>query len=176
MKELIQQILDGDKEAFRTIIQKFSPQLVKLAYRFTWNWDEAREITHRTFIKVYRSMHRFDVDRPFEPWIYRVHINTCKSNYKSNQLRKKILLPLEHGKNHSASSSVDYDASKDIQNCINTLTWKQKTAFILMEIQGFSSKEAGEIMGCSGSTARVHLKRAKINLRNRLKKMGYNYE
>ena len=71
--------------------------------------------------------------------------------------------------------SIDhYEVNLDaIRLCIDDLSWKQKTAFILMNIEGYSSKEAAERMDCSDATARVHLNRAKNNIQKKLRKLGY---
>ena len=71
-----------------------------------------------------------------------------------------------------AAPETKVDESEVILRQIARLPVKQKTAFILIEIEGMSSTEAAFIMGCKDSTARVHLARAKDTLRQKLTEMG----
>jgi len=70
----------------------------------------------------------------------------------------------------------DPEATELIQKELQRLSWKQQSAFVLMAIQEKDSKEAGELMGCSPTTARVHLGRARENLKKALTRLGIDNE
>jgi len=70
----------------------------------------------------------------------------------------------------------DPELTELIQKELEKLSWKQQTAFILMAIEERDSKEAGELMGCSPVTARVHLGRARENLKKALNRLGVENE
>lgn len=167
MEPLIKHILDGNPEGFRQIIRQYEDQLLKTAFRFFHDWDDARDATQNTFIAVHKHLNRFDTTKPFAPWIHRIHLNQCRSLYRKkkvwNGLKEAIGLRQTNEPIHPETGEYKF-----IQSCVAQLSWHQKTAFILMEIEGYSSAEAGERMGCADGTARVHLKRAKENLKKKL--------
>lgn len=176
MDQVIRDILDGDKDRFRIIVRTYSEDLLRLAYHFAGNWEDAKDITQTTFIRVYRSLKRYDLSKPFKPWIYRIHLNNCRTAGGRQTKRRARFVPLEP---ESAATEPNPAASGDedkILRCIHSLSLKQKAAFILIEIEGHDSEEASQIMGCSASTARVHLARAKRNLRRELTSIGFHDE
>ncbi|MCB9357837.1 MAG: RNA polymerase sigma factor [Calditrichaeota bacterium] len=171
MQEIIRDILAGNTNRFREIVSKYSDDLLRVAYHFARNWDDAREWTQITFVKCFENLRRYDPQRPFAPWLYRIHVNVCKSHAR----RAKRYESLTEGaiNLHSAPhSETQVDESERIHAQIARLPLKQRTAFILIEIEGMSSAEAAFAMGCKDSTARVHLARAKDTLRKQLTDMG----
>jgi RNA polymerase sigma-70 factor (ECF subfamily) len=171
VQEIIREILTGNQDRFREIVKTHGDDLLRVAYHFVRNWDDARELTQITFLRCFENLRRYDPQRPFAPWLYRIHVNVCKSH--ARRLRRHI--SLAEGAVALTTPSLaesGIDESEIILKQIALLPLKQKTAFILIEIEGQSSVEAAFIMGCKDSTARVHLARAKENLRQKLSQMG----
>ena len=169
MQSVIEAIIKGDTNAFNQLVNFYSARLMKLAFQYSQDWDDSADITQDTFIKAFRHLNSYDLSKPFEPWLYRIHINTCK-NFVRRQSVKRLFL----GK-YTVPKMSD-QIPNDIQpilDCVNRLSFKQRTAFILIELDGMSSTEAGVIMKCSPETARVHLHRAKTTLKNLLTNIGY---
>lgn len=173
VRQVIQEILAGDKNAFEHIINKYSEQLMNIAYQYFCDYDKAKEVTHTTFIKVYKNLKSFDINQSFNPWIYKIHINNCRTHYRKQKIlalfgSDSIIDNISSSDNASLHNDIE-----EIMSCVDKLSWKQKTAFILMEIEGKPSGEAGLLMNCKDNTARVHLNRAKQKLRKMLKKLDY---
>ncbi|MBU0509463.1 RNA polymerase sigma factor, partial [bacterium] len=130
--------------------------------------------TQRTFIRCYLNLRRYDPRRPFRPWLYRIHLNGCKSAARNRGRRSERFVSVD-----SAILPVDPVESTGVEEIIlrqiDRLPPRQKAAFILIEIENHTSPEAAEILGCSDSTVRVHLARAKETLRRRLTELGIEY-
>jgi RNA polymerase sigma-70 factor (ECF subfamily) len=174
VQDLIRDILNGNQDGFRMIVQRFSNDLLRIAYHFVHDWDEAQDLTQTTWIRCYQNLRRYDVHRPFRPWLYRIHLNVCKAAAARKQKHRSREIRLsESGLDVSAEISVD-DTTLILQQ-IERLSMRQKAAFILVEIEGMDSREAAYVMGCAESTLRVHLARAKQNLREKLMKLGIGY-
>jgi RNA polymerase sigma-70 factor, ECF subfamily len=172
---IIREILSGNTEAFRNIIREHNEDLLRIAYHFVHDWDEAQDITQSTFIACYRHLKKYDPQRQFRPWLYRIHLNHCKTAARRWLRRSKQRASLEEAESlspHEFSSGDERIILRQIQQ----LSPKQKAAFIMVEIENLNSKEAAECLGCSDSTLRVHLARAKQNLRTRLKQLGFDNE
>lgn len=171
MQEIIRDILTGNHDRFREIVSTYGDDLLRVAYYFARNWDDARDWTQITFIKCFEHLRDYDPQRPFAPWLYKIHINVCKSRLRS--FRRFLSLSADDSsESATATPEPQLDESEIILKQIARLPLKQKTAFILIEIEGLSSAEAAFVMGCKDSTARVHLSRAKESLRNKLSEMG----
>jgi RNA polymerase sigma-70 factor (ECF subfamily) len=171
LETVIRDILAGDKEKFRVIIQEYSADLMRLAYHFVRDWDEAQDITQATFIACYNALSRYDPARPFRPWLYRIHVNQCRSAHRRRMRHLARFIRLEEAPPLVAEPPPS-ETGEMIMRLVQRLSPKQRTAFILIEVESLTSLEAAEIMGCSDSTARVHLVRAKEHLRRMLSAAG----
>jgi RNA polymerase sigma-70 factor (ECF subfamily) len=178
VQDIIYEILAGNRDRFRVIIQEFGDDLLRLAYHFLHDWFEAEEVTQLTFIACYRRLKRYDPRRPFRPWLFRIHLNLCKTAAKRRLRHTARFLPADESHDQRAHENRDSAVGDEelILREIHALTPKQTAAFVLLEIENMSTKEAAEILLCSESTVRVHLARAKKTLRERLKRYGIESE
>lgn len=171
MQEIVRDILAGNNDRFREIVREYGDDLLRVAYHFARNWDDAREWTQITLIKCFENLHRYDQQRPFAPWLYRIHLNVCKSHARS--LRRRLMLfGLFASEDTISVPEATVDESELILMQIARLPLKQQMAFILVEIKGLNSADAAYVMGCKDSTVRVHLARAKETLRRILTETG----
>jgi RNA polymerase sigma-70 factor (ECF subfamily) len=121
MEFLIQNILNGNPDGFRQIIQKYEKQLLKIAYHFIHDWDGAQDITQNTFISLYKNLSKFDSSKAFEPWLYQIHFNQCRSDYRKRKIRNQMMKLFVAEKPSLDSYQVDSDI---IRKCIDECTWK----------------------------------------------------
>jgi RNA polymerase sigma-70 factor, ECF subfamily len=174
VQNTIRDILNGNSESFRVIVQQFSDDLLRIAYHFVHDWDDAQDLTQNSLIRCYQNLRKYDPERPFRPWLYRIHVNICKAaaRRKRGRLFHEIRFsPAEH----DVGSEMTLDESAVIFKQIERLPVKQKAAFILIEMEGMTSREAAYVLGCADSTLRVHLARAKQSLRENLTRLGIGY-
>lgn len=176
MEQIVREILDGNKERFREIVRRYSTEFLRIAYAFSGNWEDAKDITQTTFIRTYRFLYRFRQGKAFDPWIYRIHLNNCKSVSRRLRLMSSRHVPLDAESTMIHESATPDPASAAVLKQLSYLSAKQKAAFILVEIEGVSQREAALRLGCRESTLRVHLARAKENLRQRLRAIGVTDE
>lgn len=81
---LMRRARDGDRDAFARIIRMHRAEAYRIAYGYMGNEEDARDMVQEAFLKALRYIHRFDVERPFFPWFYRI-----LRNLSFNQLAKK---------------------------------------------------------------------------------------
>ena len=94
MQDIIRDILNGNQERFREIVRQYSDDLLRLAYHFVHDWEEAQDLTQITWIRCFRNLRRYDPQRSFRPWLYRIHLNVCKAAARQRQLRRSRELDL----------------------------------------------------------------------------------
>lgn len=162
------EILAGDASQFRHIVDAYRQPLLRVAFRFTGNWQDAEELAQTTFIRVYRSLYQYKQALPFEPWLFRIHLNNCKSFHRKRQWERLFRIPFGDVTATSASEVRDPTIEQRIAEAVAMLPWRQKAAFSLIELEENSIAEAAQLMGCAEATVRVHLHRAKQTLRKQL--------
>jgi len=76
-RDLVRRALDGDDRAFAWLVRRYERGLYNLAYRMVRDAEVARDLTQEIFVRVHRSLAKYDPVYPFPSWIYRVGSNLC---------------------------------------------------------------------------------------------------
>ncbi len=179
---LIIKARNGDKTAFGRLVKKYQQKVLYLAYDMVGDYDEAKDIAQEAFIRAYTRLDQFEKRARFSTWLYRITVNLALDIYRKK--KRYPLKPLETSlkeieshshENESVSAKSDRAVEIDemqvrLNDALNELTEHQKTATILKYFHQKSSKEIAAILGCSESTARIHIHRALGNLKKVLQK------
>lgn len=182
---LILRCRGGDEVAFETLVKKYQGELFHLV---SWNVGggaEAEDIVQEVLCKVYFSLRRFDIERPFYPWLRRVAINQCYDELRRTRRRKIVrftelseheALTLER---YMASSHADSDTPSPgneevlralMQKVLDRLPEKQRMAIVLRDFKQVSYEDMAEVMKCSKQAVRLKVFRARARLRTLMMK------
>src|ERR1700730_6081352 len=88
--QLVRQATGGDLEAFEELIRRLQRRVYGFAYQHLRDLDEANDLTQEIFVKLFRNLSRYDVERPFDPWFWKLAANTT-INYR----RKRVPMPTD---------------------------------------------------------------------------------
>jgi RNA polymerase sigma-70 factor, ECF subfamily len=77
----IGEVLRGNKDAFRLIVDRYKGLIVRLSLSFLGNREEAEEAAQEIFLRAFRSLHRFSLDKKLLPWLYSIAVNHLRSAY-----------------------------------------------------------------------------------------------
>ena len=102
--EIIRSVLDGDTQAFETLVQSYEKQVYNLALHMVGNPEDAADMAQETFIKAYKALGSFRNDSKFSVWLYRIATNVCIDFLRRNR----------HGKSVSLTADDDEDTQLDI--------------------------------------------------------------
>lgn len=127
---------------------------------------DAEDAVQEAFLKVYRSAARFRGGSSVSTWIYRILVNTCYDLMRKGRRRPESPLPDEIPLGPGASA--DHPLRLALEAALARLDPKERAAFLLCEVEGFSHREAGEILDVRENTSRTLLFRAKRRLRREL--------
>lgn len=175
-RELLAALQAGQEAALDELITRKSGPLLQLAYRILGDREEARDVVQVAFFRIWEHRARFD-DR-FSPntWIYRIVNNLAIDHLRSRQSRERSVEPVRQhlrqvadGRSHGFLASLQGGEVMAIfKELAAELTEKQRSVFLLRELEGLSSQEVAEIVGCQESTVRNHLFNARRVLRKAL--------
>ncbi|MFC1558556.1 RNA polymerase sigma factor [candidate division KSB1 bacterium] len=175
--ENIERAQNGDLGAFRKIIEQHSQKIYSIAYQMAGNSDDASDIAQEVFIKLFNSLGKFDRKYNFTTWLYRVTVNMSIDYKRKNTRHSNIPLDEINETSIIGNCSSEPDSGlerKELKGIINKvtelLTEKQQKVFVLRDLQGFSTEEISQILTCRQSTVRVHLAKAREQVRNELMK------
>lgn len=170
--ELIRAAARGDRSAFDEIVRRKRQRLVRAAFQVTGDLDDALDVVQGVFLKLWRRLDRYDSRRRFDTWLYRVTVNAAIDWVRARGARG-TLQPLpdepagpETGGPTEAEHALNLiELRRAFLRLAGNLAPKQRTAFVLREIEGLETAEVAEIMQVAESTVRNHLLQARRILR-----------
>lgn len=133
--------------------------------RYADTQEDAVEIMHDGFMKVFTYIGKFDRKRPFKPWIRKIMINSALDHIKK-QNKIKLIDSLDQGLELSAEQHDQHPVSyEDLLEMIRKLPPSYGTVFNLRAIEGYKHKEVAEMLGISVGTSKSNYAKAKQKLR-----------
>src|SRR5258708_38208944 len=98
---LVRQATGGDLDAFEELVRRLQRRVYGFAYQHLRDLDEAYDLTQEIFVKLFRNLARYDAERPFEPWFWKLAANTT-INYR----RKRVPLPTDQSPDHAVGDAA----------------------------------------------------------------------
>ncbi len=146
---------------------------LKISYRYIHQQEEAEEMVHEAFIKLFKNIHRFETNREgdtealLKGWFKRIIVNTCIDQLRKVQLN--IISMDQHPEQDiyadPQESGLDKMAYDEIIEAIRQLTPVYRTVFNLFVIEGLSHDEIAQTLDISVGASKSNLSKAKSNLR-----------
>jgi RNA polymerase sigma-70 factor (ECF subfamily) len=166
----------GDEVALDELIDRKSKALLNLAYRVVGDREEARDVVQMAFVRIWDHRDRFDERWSPNTWIYRITTNLAIDHLRARQSkdrqREPLQFHLQRNEQGSARRLLGDLREKEVQEIFTRLarclTEKQRAIFVLREMEGMSSVEIAEMLGCKESTIRNHLFNARKVLQRAL--------
>ena len=166
---LISLAQNGDEIAFNTLIENNYMMIYKIAYKWCGIQEDAEDIAQDTCIKLARNLKNFRYESLFSTWIYKVTINTAKDHFKKRKNQKYDGYDdLDKFGFVTEASQEDNLMADELYKIIAELPEKQKDAFLLVMSEGFSHKEAGDILKCAEATISWRIFNAKKIIKKKI--------
>ncbi|WZL73048.1 RNA polymerase sigma factor [Clostridiaceae bacterium 35-E11] len=167
-KEILQNIIKGNKEAFKTLYDHYFDRGFRAAMAITKNKEMAKDAIQETFIRVYQNISAYDTNRPFEPWFYRILINECNRLLKKESKLKFVDHTFLENDRLAKDEKEDFS---DLLESILSLKSIYRIPVILKYLQGFPEKEIASIMDLNVNTVKSRLFKGREKLRIALETM-----
>ncbi|MDI6618922.1 MAG: sigma-70 family RNA polymerase sigma factor [Clostridiales bacterium] len=176
-KKLIKKCQNGDKSAFQELISKYHPIVYKFLVRVTEDERLTEDLTQETFIKIIRSIDKFDVNGKAK---FSTYIITVSKNCYIDYLRKnkKIMQSVTIDDNlNIEDTDVNVEEivlnkiyGNDILKAMESLTEEQRIAIKLKYIEDLTLKEIGDILKIEPKTVKSRIHNGIVKLRQLLQK------
>ena len=90
-QELVQKTLDGDADSFSILVQRYQKQIYSLTYRLTNDPEDARDLAQEVFIHIFNVLGKYDQDRKFFSWMYKVATNVCYNALRRGKTERQAV-------------------------------------------------------------------------------------
>ncbi|TAE60866.1 MAG: RNA polymerase sigma factor [Bacteroidetes bacterium] len=172
-EQILQGCLAGDRQAQRTLYERFKNQMFVQCLRYADSREEAEDILHEGFVKVFRDLHQYSGQGPLGAWIRKVMVNTALQQLRKNQ-RLIPTTQIEHvpdtGDDDPVIQAFEGNNARELIRLLQSLPAGYRTVLNLYVLEGYSHKEIAEQLQINVSTSKSQLLRAKEMLRKKLEK------
>jgi len=162
--DLVRRSLAGDQDAFRLLVERYQQRAYWVARGMLGNDEDARDVAQEAFIRVHRSLGRFDTSLRFYTWLYQIVVNLCIDSLRKNAKRRGVSIDVvaEPGREESASAGLEgLELKQRVGLVLDALPPKYKAIMVLSDLQGVGAKEIAEITGVTHATVRWRHHRAR---------------
>lgn len=169
---VIQAVLDGQRERYRSIVERYEDRITALCLSLTGNPQEAAELGQEAFVQAYQHLQSYDTSRPFFPWIaaitYRLSHKRWRSRARETDIRKQFAeeeLVSTTGADVLAQM-VRGETARHLWREVSRLSKGERVTTLLYYRSELSIADTARIMGVSTGTVKTFLFRARQHLRN----------
>lgn len=172
---LVKLCLEGDRQAFAEIVERYQKQIFSLAFRLTNQVEDAQDLAQEAFLKIYQVLDKYDPTRPFFPWMYKVAVNVC---YTALRKKPEPTTPLDKVIDFAPlipetyTQPEDYIEVKEIQNIVGQalaeLPENYRVPLVLRYLEDLTYQQIADVMDLPLTTIETRLFRGKSLLQKRL--------
>jgi RNA polymerase sigma-70 factor, ECF subfamily len=182
-QKLVARCQKGDADAFEELVRKYQQTIFNIAYHYVGYKNEVEDVAQKIFTKIYFSLQKFDLQRPFFPWLYRIAINQCYDELRrirrqkthtftelsledTNSIENLISqneMPLLPDENRQEMQAL-------LQRMLNQLPDQQRLAIVLRDLEAIPYSKIAEILKCTEQAARLKVFRARTRLKTLVEK------
>lgn len=159
---------NGEARAFAELVEHFHSRCMRYARYMLGDEEDAEEAVQDTFIRVYDHLEQFRPDARFEPWLFRILANRCRTVRARRRRRESLVITGELPAVAMEEPEETQDLLEEVEAALEELPTEQREAFLLRHVEDLSYEDMAVITGVRLSALRMRVKRACDTLRIRL--------
>jgi RNA polymerase sigma-70 factor (ECF subfamily) len=160
-QDIIGRVIAGDRDAFATLINRYSDPLYRHALGMTGSPDVAEDILQTSFIKAYH--HLGEVRGRFDAWLFRIVANGCK-DWLKNIRRTHLSYDEDDQPSNFNTPDEDLDRTElrqDLDSALAELAPSLREAFVMKHVEGRSYEEMADLLGTTVGALKMRVHRAR---------------
>ena len=162
----------NEREAQRQLYERFRQSVGRLARRMVG--EDAADLTQQVFLQLFRTVVQFAGQSRFETWLYRLAVNECLQHLRRQ--RRRSAPPLVREPAARSADHTDRVEQQDLlQRALERLEPELRSVFLLRELEDLSYKEIAEAAGIPAGTVGSRLNRARRELKQHLRDLGWEF-
>jgi RNA polymerase sigma-70 factor, ECF subfamily len=166
--------------SFRELVEEHGAMVFRLAYRMTGNEEDAEDVVQESFLKAYRSLHRFDARSSFGTWIYRIAVNCAIDHIRRRRNPVMTSTSLRAGDERDVVESLPSSdplpdrvafsgqVERSVASALLLLSPLERAAFVLRHIEGMPIEKIATVLQSRPNAVKQTVFRAVRKLRREL--------
>lgn len=171
-RELVEAALDGRVRALDALIERHQGKVLRVLGFLGIPQQDREDVAQEVFVRVFRHLKSFRRGQEFGGWLYRVTVNAAhdhrarKARGSREEAPWKEAIEQADTRPGPAESTRRRELREALENAMETLTERERTIFVLHELEGLRAREVARSLGITAITVRRHLSRARRRLRS----------
>ncbi len=181
-RELLKKCRAGDWEAYEPIVRAYEGRLYGLSLGLVHNPEDARDLVQDTFVRAFKSLELYDLDRPFLAWLLSVCRNLCidflrRRRYSYSLDAEKDGQPMQvpDPRERADRPTLDGETRSLIWEALGQLSDEHREVLVLKDMQELEYGEIAQILNIPQGTVASRVYYARRSLRETLEDMGVDY-
>ena len=188
---LVKACKEGDQSAFNLLVWRWERPLFNFTYKYVGDAQLAQDLVQETFVRVLRSIHRYEHRGAFSTWLYQIAVNLCRDHFRKKKL------PMVSLHDYYTTSSGDRVYVKDrvedesarsdeamavsrreemVRRLLAGLPEEQRIVILMKEYQALKFREIAEVLDLPEGTVKARLYRGLRTMREQLESSGFTAE
>ena len=172
---LAQSAAKGDMSAFEELYRRHHRRVYSLCLRMTQNVSEAEDLAQEAFVQLFRKIGSFRGESAFTTWLHRLTVNQVLMHFRKRSVRDEKTTEEGETPDQAVMGTENPDRMPVVDrialdNAIAQLPPGYRTVFVLHDVEGYEHEEIGRILGCAVGTSKSQLHKARMKLRNLLRR------
>jgi RNA polymerase sigma-70 factor (ECF subfamily) len=172
--EIVSSVLQGNTAYFKKLVEKYQNTIYRLSRSYLGNIEEAEDATQEIFLRAFKSLSRFRLEKRFLTWLYTIAVNQLKTRYArllrfNTRKRELDHEPVSLG-NSPELITEQREVKREINRAVAGLPQTLKEIVLLYYFEEMNVTEIAEILDISQENVKSRLFRARKKLRMILEK------
>lgn len=161
-----------DPMALKDMVERFQNDVYRVCCRLMADPHEAEDLAQESFIRVFRSLHTWDQQRPLKPWILSIAINRCRTALAKRARRPSLSPLLDCNPGREVPSERTSELQQEINAAVDELRTEYREVFVLFHTEEMPYETIGAMMSKPVGTIKTWLHRARLAVVQRLRDRG----
>lgn len=176
--DMLTGLKDGNKVIIDKIYGVYHHRIYVFAKSILKMDDDAKDIVHDVFIKLWKKRHEIDENTEIEALLFTIARNTVLSLYRKRASENRYVDHIISENNHAKGGLTTEEQvncsflEERINHLVEQLPQKRRSVYVLSRQDGLSNKEISQELGIAGKTVEDHITKALAFLRKHLKRDG----
>jgi RNA polymerase sigma-70 factor (ECF subfamily) len=176
--QLIARAQQGEGAAFEALFNAHKRRVYSLCLRMTGDTAEAEDLTQEAFLQLFRKISTFRGESAFTTWLHRLVVNVVLMHLRKKGLQQVSLDEVDSSQEEPVKRDYGDDDRRlmgsvdriSLDRAIAALPPGYRTVFVLHDVEGYEHNEIAQIMDCSTGNSKSQLHKARLKLRERLRR------
>jgi RNA polymerase sigma-70 factor (ECF subfamily) len=185
-RELVLRCLNEDEEAYRRLLEKYRRPVYGIVRRMIPDDEDARDLAQEAFIRAFKNLRQFDLERRFSSWLFRIANNLCIDHYRRRRLKTVPMVRSYDGETEETwelpdpspgpgEEFSDRERARRLAATVQSLPPGYRVVIVMRHQQGLAYDEIAEALDMPLGTVKARIHRAHRLLKEKLTRMGVDW-